>query len=222
VTRQDSQPLVWCLVAHTMASPQAAGPLGPLRPSYRPSVNNTKARTQHVLTARALLHHTDKCDITELTKVERVAPEGAQEAHRQTVAGEPQPQPPTTALPSVDPYLKSILDEQFKKMNGGKGDKERKLYIPSAIILNELALLWYQSQPNPPPFVIIHLANPDNPLPGDTYNTQCHPDFVSKRATIQELEDYLEQLKSPSYKIPNIDDLRPAHGEVVSTVEIKK
>jgi len=221
-----------CLVAHTMASPppQAAGPSGiaqdakqwstPLKPSCRPSVNNTKARTQHRLAAKELLRYAIKRDIAELTKLEKlekVAPEGAQDVHHQTVAEE---------LPTVDSTLKAKLDKQFKKMGGGNSAKERKLYIPGAIILNELTLLWYKwylkSHRISPPFVIIHLANPDNPLPGDTYNTQCQPDFVSRRATIEQLEDYLERLSSALGKIPDIDDLRPAHGEVVSTVEIKQ
>ena len=191
----------------------------PMKPSYRPSVNNTKAKTQQDLTAETLFHRARQCSIAELTKVERVVPEGAQELH-QTVAKEPQS--PTTALPTVDPSLKETLDKQFKKMNGVKKATERKLYIPAAIILNELTRLWYTSQQNPPPFVIIHLANPDNPLPGDTYDTQCRPDFVSRRATIQELEDYLKLLRPPTRKIPNIDKLRPAHGEVVSIVELKQ
>jgi len=202
-----------------MASPQAAGPSGipqdanqrstPFRFSYRPSANNTKARTQHLLAAKELLHCANKCDIAELTKVERVAPEGVQE----TVAEE---------LPTVGPSLRKSLDRQVKKMGGGKGAKENTLYIPGSIILNKLTRLWYKSRPNPPAFVIVHLANPNNPLPGDTYNTQCHPDFVSRRATIEQLEAYLKQLGSSAKKLPNIDDLRPAHGEVVSTVEIKR
>jgi len=198
-----------------MTSPQAAGPSGipqdanqrstPLRFSYRPSVN----KTQHLLAAKELLYCANKCDIAELTKVERVAPEGVQE----TVAEK---------LPTVDPTLRKSLDMQFRKMVGRKGAKEHKLHIPGAIILNELTRLWYKSRPNPPAFVIVHLANPNNPLPGDTYNTQCHPDFVSKRATIEQLEDYLKQLRSSPHKIPDIGELRPAHGEVVSTVEIKR
>jgi hypothetical protein len=179
-----------------------------------------KASTQHILAARALLRHTKKRDIAELTKVEKVASESAQEVYLQTVAEEPQP---PTALPTVGDSLKGELDRQFTKM-GGTRTKECKLYIPGAIILNELTHFWYKSQPNPPPFVIIHLANPNNPLPGDTYNTRCQPDFVSKRVTIEELETYLAQLKSglAQHKIPNIDDLRPAHGEVVSTTEMKR
>jgi hypothetical protein len=132
-----------------------------------------------------------------------------------------EPQAPTTALPTVESSLKDRLDKQFNKICGGRSAKECKLYIPAAIILNELTLLWCKSQQNPPPFVIIHLANPNNPLPGDTYATKCRPDFISRRATIQELEDYLGELRSATRKIPNIDNLRPAHGEVVSTVEHK-
>jgi hypothetical protein len=171
-----------------------------------------KARTQHRLAAEDLLKRAHQRNIAELMKVERVAPEGAQEAH-QAVAKEPQ-------LPTVDTSLKMILDKQCERIE--KATKESKLYIPCAIILNELARLWYKSQPTPPPFVLIHLANPNNPLPGDTYNTQCQPDFISRRATIGQLEEYLEQLRSSPLKIPNIDDLRPAHGEVVSTVEMKR
>ena len=188
-----------------------------MKPSYRPSVNNKKASVQQALTAKALFHLACERSIAELTKVERVEPEGAQELHHEIMVEEPQS--PTTALPAVDSSLKDTLDKQFKRMNGGKNATERNLYIPAAIILNELTLLWYTSQQNPPPFVIIHLANPDNPLPGDMYDTQCRPDFISKRVTIQGLEDYLELLKPPTRKIPNIDHLRPAHGEVVSTVE---
>jgi hypothetical protein len=182
-------------------------------PSYRPSVNNTKAKTQHLLTARSLFHHAHGRDIVTLTTVEKVEPEGAPGVHHQTAAKEP------TALPTA---LKENVDKQYKKICGGKGAKERILYIPAAIILNELTRLWFNSEQNPPPFVIVHLANPDNPLPGDTYDTQYRPDFVSRRATIHELEEYLELLKSAARTIPNIDDLRPAHGEVVSTVEHKK
>lgn len=179
-----------------------------LQPTTCPSVNNLRARTQHRLSAIRRAHMRD---IDELTKVERVA---ALEV-RQTMAEEPD-------LPTIEPSLKSKLDKQFEKMAPKKGTKECKLYIPGAIVLNELAHLWYTSQRIPPPFVIVHLANPNNPLPGDTYNTQCQPDFVSRRATIGQLEGYLEELRSSRRKIPNIDDLRPAHGEVVSTVEIKR
>lgn len=94
--------------------------------------------------------------------------------------------------------------------------------MPGAIILNELAHLWFKSQTTPPPFIIMHLVNPNDPLLGDTCNTQCQPDFISRRATIKQLEGYLEQLQSSSHKISNIDDLHPAHGEVASTVEIKR
>src|SRR5258708_35385155 len=126
-----------CLVSHTMASPQppqAAGPSGPsgiaqdakvwstpVKADNRPSVNNTKARTQHILAAMALRRHFEKRDIAELTKVEKVAPEGAQEVHTTTL--------PTT-LPSVDASLKQKLDEQFWKIGGGKGTKESTLYAP--------------------------------------------------------------------------------------------
>lgn len=194
---------------------QGAKPLlaTPLEPSY---CNNTKPRTQHRLALEALLWHAHKRDILELTRVEKIAPKDQQEVHHQTVA-----HPPTRLVPTVTSDLKATLDKQFKRMRRRKGVKEFKLYIPGAIILNELTRLWFNSQPNPPPFVIIHLANPNNPIPGDTYNTQCKPDFVSRRATIQELQDYLERLKSAAGSIPNIDDLRPAHGEVVSTIEMK-
>jgi len=182
-----------------------------------------KASKQHALAAKALSRRAHKCGIAELTEVERVAPEDSQgvHVHHQTVAGESKP--PIISLPTVEQSLKTMLDEQVQKMCGkGQGLKEHKLYVPGAIILNELTLFWHESQPTPPPFVIIHLANPNNPLPGDTYNTQCHPDFVSRRATIQELKDYLNRLRSAPHKVPNIDDLRPAHGEVVSTVEMKR
>lgn len=179
-----------------------------LQPTTRLSISNLKARTQYCLAA---IRHAYKCNIEELTKVERVA---APEV-RQTVAELPE-------LPTIEPSLKYKLDKQFEKMAPKRGTKECKLYIPGAIVFNELTHLWYKSQTILPPFVIVHLTNPNNPLPGDTYNTQCQPDFVSRQATIEQLEGYLKQLRSLRHKIPNIDDLHPAHGEVVSTMEIKQ
>src|SRR5260370_4330908 len=141
--------------------PQAAGPSGPsgiaqdanmwstpVKAYNRPSVNNMKARTQHILAAIALRRHFEKRDIAELTKVERVVPEGAQEVHTTTLPTTL----PTTPL-TVDTSLKRKLNEQFWKMGGGKSTKESNLYTPGAIILNELTRLWYKSQPNPPPYV---------------------------------------------------------------------
>lgn len=163
------------------------------------------------------MQHARKRSITEITKVERVRPESAQEVHHQT-------EPQSPALPTIPPSLKVTLDNQVKKLRGAKGGNERKFYVPVARILNELTLLWYGSQQNQPPIVIMHLANPNNPLPGDTYDTQCRPDLISRRATIEELKEYLEQLGSPpaTRRIPDIDDFRPSHGEVVSTVELKQ
>jgi len=158
---KDVGPNPTCLVTHTMASPQAAALSGmaqdvnqwfiPLKPPYRPSVNNMKARTQHVLTVKEPSYDANGHDIAELTKVARVAPDGTQGVHHKTMAEE---------LPTVDPSLKGILDKQFKKMGDGSGAKEHKLYIPGAIILNKLTRLWYKSYLNPPFFIIIHLVNP--------------------------------------------------------------
>lgn len=193
----------------------------PVRPSSRSSVSNSKANTQHVHTSKALFGQAHARGIAELTRVEKIQiqQEGTQEDHDRVAATEPQP--PTTEVPTVNGNLKVKLDKEFRKMHGAL---ERKLYIATAIILNELTLHWYKSHQNPPPFVIVHLANPDNPLPGDTYDTQYRPDIVSRRATLKELEEYLELLTTGTgeRKIPDIDDLRPAHGQVVSTIELKR
>lgn len=192
----------------------------PMRPSSCSSVGNSKANTQHMHRGKALFGQAHTSGIAEVTRVERIRQEGTQEDHDRVAATKPQP--PATEVPTVHGSLKAKLDKEFKKLHG---TLERSLYIPTAIILNELTVHWYKSQKHPPPFAIVHVANPDNPLPGDTYDTQNRPDIVSRRATLKELEQYLELLTTGTgerkRKIPDIDDLRPAHGEVVSTIELK-
>ena len=110
-------------------------------------------------------------------------------------------------LLTIDSRLKPKLDEQFQKVGGGKGTKERKLHIPGVIILNELTVIGTTCNQTR------HLTNSNNAR--DTYN-------ISKRAAFQELADYLGKLTSAPRKISNIDNLHPAHGEVVSTIEITR
>ncbi|KAG8775545.1 hypothetical protein FRC15_000470, partial [Serendipita sp. 397] len=130
---------------------------------------------------------------------------------------------------SVKPLFTSLQDSLRKELtnlskNIKNSPKEKQTYLPIALLLNKLSRHAASNRKDDNP--VVFLLNPSNPLPGDFLDTKVQPDMVARICTTKQLDKYISDLseaRKERYKrLPQLGDFRPAWGQSLAPLEIKK
>ncbi|KAG8902496.1 hypothetical protein FRB99_004397, partial [Tulasnella sp. 403] len=136
------------------------------------------------------------------------------------------------SLSSLSPEDVGLVDKLVEKIKSWSS--EHTSYLSAALLLNMLStyiaraeIAKTETENSAKPLTVAFLVTANTALPGDSLDAHIQPHMVARVCRPDQLESYINTLKksmatSDNPNLPSLDDLRPAWGQVLGTLEFEK